>query len=55
MFNLLCTLLERHEAMFERQEAMLEEIRRDSKQTQRLWVRLAQRYGWIEDEDFTAD
>ena len=31
--------------MRERQEAMLEEVRRDATQNRRLWVRLAQRYG----------
>ena len=37
--------------LLERQEALLAEVRRDTQQTQRLWVRLAQRYGWLEDDD----
>jgi hypothetical protein len=37
--------------MLEHQQEVLEEIRRDAKQTQRLWVRLAQRYGWLEEDD----
>ena len=35
----------------ERQQELLEEIRRDNQQTQRLWTRLAQRYGWLDDSD----
>ena len=35
----------------ERQQELLEEIRRDNQQTQRLWARLAQRYGWLDDDD----
>ena len=35
----------------ERQQELLEEIRRDNQQTQRLWTRLAQRYGWLDDDD----
>ena len=35
----------------ERQLEMLDEVRRDCQQTQRLWVRLAQRHGWLEDDD----
>ena len=43
-------MLEQHKEMLERQSEMLEEIQRDSQQTQRLWVRLAERYGWLDDE-----
>ena len=45
------TLLENQQAILERQQQLLEEIRRDASQTQRLWVRLAQKYGWLEDDD----
>ena len=38
-------------AIGERQQALLEEIQRDARQTQRLWVRLAERYGWLDDDD----
>ena len=44
-------MLDRQQEMLGRQQEMLEEIRRDARQTQRLWVRLAQRYGWLEDDD----
>ena len=47
-----------HDAMFrlmiaigERQQDLLEEIRRDAQQTQRLWTRLAERYGWPDGDD----
>ncbi len=30
---------------------MLREMRQDNHNTQRLWVRLCQKYGWLEDED----
>jgi hypothetical protein len=47
-----------HEAMFrlmiaigERQQLLLEQVQRDAQQTQRLWVRLAERYGWLDDEE----
>ena len=35
----------------ERQQDLLEQVQRDSANTQRLWVRLAKRFGWLEDED----
>ena len=30
---------------------LLADVRRDSAQTQQLWVRLAARYGWLEDDE----
>ncbi len=58
-------LIERHEAMLNRVMALeersmeihadtrsqLAEMREDSKKWNRLWVRLAQKHGWIDDED----
>lgn len=44
-------MLERQETMLERQKAMLEEVRREAAQTRRLWVRLARRYGWLDEDD----
>ena len=42
-----------------RQQTLLEEIREDVKETrhhaamtQRLWVHLARKHGWLEDEDW---
>ena len=46
-------LLANQEALAANQETMTQlllEIRRDTAQTQRLWSRLAERYGWFEDE-----
>ena len=47
-----------HDAMFnlligisERQQVLLEQIQRDGQKTQRLWVNLCKKYGWLEDED----
>ena len=37
----------------ERQQTLLEEIKRDSSQTQRLWVNLSRKYGWLEDGDLS--
>ena len=42
---------ERQQDMLERQETMLEEVRREAAQTRRLWGRLAQRYGWLDEDD----
>ena len=38
--------------LLEKHSELLSEVRRDAQKTQRLWVRLAQRHGWIEDEDW---
>ncbi len=46
-------LLERQQETLDRQEELLAEVRRDAQQTQRLWVRLAQRYGWLDENDDT--
>ena len=69
MINLLVAIGERQQTLLEEiqtevkeiralqvnQNELLEEVRRDSQQTQRLWVRLAQRYGWLEDDDLSAN
>ena len=41
---------ERIEANHEAIVRLLEEVTRDAANTRRLWLRLAQRYGWIDDE-----
>ena len=53
----LVTIAENHDQLLERllanQEAivnLLEELTRDAATTRRLWLRLAQRYGWLDDE-----
>ena len=54
--------LERHEELFrhivsmsQRQEEQLAEVREDTKMTRRLWVRLATKYGWLDDEDLEEE
>ena len=47
----LTEIAERQQVRIEQNEAMLLEIRREAAMTKRLWTRLAQRYGWLEDED----
>ncbi len=47
------TLQSNQEKMQANQEAivgLLEELTRDAATTRRLWLRLAQRYGWLDDE-----
>ena len=53
----LDAMVENHDQLLERllanQEAiasLLEEVTRDAATTRRLWLRLAQRYGWLDDE-----
>ncbi len=68
MLNLLIAIGERQQTLLEEiqtevkeirvvqenQNELLEEVRRDTQQTQQLWVRLAQRYGWLDEDDLTA-
>ncbi len=47
------TLQASQETLHSNQEAivnLLEELTRDAATTRRLWFRLAQRYGWLDDE-----
>ena len=44
--QLLDRLLANQEAI----ASLLEELTRDAATTRRLWLRLAQRYGWLDDE-----
>ncbi|MDE2842284.1 MAG: hypothetical protein OXN21_02765 [Chloroflexota bacterium] len=53
----LAAIAEDHDQLLDRlvanQEAianLLEEVTRDAATTRRLWLRLAQRYGWMDDE-----
>ena len=43
-------LLDRLQANQEAIVSLLEELTRDAATTRRLWLRLAQRYGWLDDE-----
>lgn len=55
-------LLGQHQEMLARQQEqlgdhreMLNEVREDVKMTRRLWVRLATKHGWLDDEDLNGD
>ena len=41
---------ELHKAFLETQQ-IVAEVRRDTQHNQRMWVRLAQKHGWMDDED----
>ena len=41
--------------MVDRVTELLEETRQDSQMTRRLWVRLSQKYGWLDDDDLFRD
>ena len=49
--RLLELLAERAQTTLEQQYERLVEARRDTANTQRLWVNLCKKYGWLEDED----
>ena len=44
-----------HREMLERHRELLDEVREDTKMTRRLWVRLATKHGWLDDEDSEED
>ena len=51
--QLLDRLVANQETLQANQEtivSLLEELTRDAATTRRLWLRLAQRYGWLDDE-----
>ncbi len=59
IINLLTTMqehqkerIELSEQRLELSEQRLEEARHDSAMTRRLWVHLARKNGWLEDEDW---
>ena len=56
------TMLMNHQKILEEQTAILrtltenvDELRRDARHTQRIWTRLAQKNGWLDDEDLWDD
>ena len=50
--DLLISIGERQQALLERMDSHLEETRQDAAMTRRLWVHLAKKNGWMEDEDW---
>ena len=49
---LVTGLLEAHDGRMAKMEEQLEEQRRDNAMTRRLWVKLAAKYGWEDDDLF---
>ena len=47
--RLLGLIAERAQTTLEQQSEWLDEARRDTAKTQRLWVNLCKKYGWLED------
>ncbi len=45
------TMLTNQTTILTNQQELLEELRRDVRHTQRLWTRLAQKNGWLDDDD----
>jgi hypothetical protein len=37
------------------QQELLDEVRQDTKMTRRLWVRLATKHGWLDEDDLNGD
>ena len=48
-------LVHRQDERLQRQQEQIDEIREDTKLTRRLWVRLAAKYGWLDEEDLNGD
>ena len=47
--------LERQDEQIRQQKELLDEVREDTKMTRRLWVRLAAKHGWLDDDDLNGD
>ncbi len=47
--------LDQHQEILAHQQELLDEVREDTKMTRRLWVRLATKYGWLDEEDLDGD
>ena len=50
--TLLTSIAERQQDLLERIDANLEQVQHDTEMTRRLWVHLARKHGWLEDEDW---
>ena len=48
-------LVHRQDERLQRQQEQIDEIREDTKMTRRLWVRLAAKHGWLDEEDLNGD
>ena len=50
--QILVTVQVSQEERLASMQAILDEAREDNRMTRNLWVRLARKYGWLEDDDF---
>ena len=48
-------MVHRQDERLQHQQELLDEVRQDTKMTRRLWVRLATKYGWLDDDDLNGD
>ena len=48
-------LVHRQDERLQHQRELLDEVRQDTKMTRRLWVRLATKHGWLDDDDLNGD
>ena len=52
--GLLLALTEQIVQILQGHEEQMAELRRDGQQLQRLWVHLAKKHGWLDDEDLAS-
>ena len=48
-------ILGQQQEILARQQEQIDEIRQDTKMTRRLWVRLATKHGWLDEDDLNGD
>jgi ABC-type transporter Mla subunit MlaD len=48
-------IIERQQEQLAHQQELLDEVRQDTKMTRRLWVRLATKHGWLDEDDLNGD
>ncbi len=48
-------LIGQQQEILVRQQELLDEVRQDTKMTRRLWVRLATKHGWLDEDDLNGD
>lgn len=50
--NLLVSIAERQQTILEEIQGLLSEMKADTAMNRRLWVHLAQKNGWMDDDDW---
>ncbi len=48
-------MVHRQDERLQHQQELLDEVRQDTKMTRRLWVRLATKHGWLDEDDLDGD